>query len=383
MGILGDLRAARAPALGFAAMGAVWAAFAAQVPVLKAQIGAADALFGSLFLVSSLGALIAMRFAGPVDRALGARSVQVTAAAMGLAMLPVALAGSPVLFCAGMVLAAGFSGICDVLMNARTSEQEEARGRPLMNLTHGIYSFAFALSAVLTGLAREAGLPPVAVFGTIAGLIVLGGPLMRAPHRHLAGEPADLPSPAVRGLVWLAGLVFLAGFLAEQAADGWSALHIERTLGGRAAEGALGPAVLGLTMGIGRMSGQALAARFSETVLIALACLVAACGVTLAGLAQSVPMAYLGFAVLGLGISIVVPLSVALVGRIVPPSERVAAIGRASIVGYGAYLVGPSLMGLTSEAFGLRVAFLMLAVMLVLVATLLVPLIARRIRAVC
>ena len=204
---------------------------------------------------------------------------------------------------------------------------------------------------------------------------------MIAPHRHDAGEAAHLRNPAQRGLVWLAGLVFLAGFLVEQAADGWSALHIERTLGGRAAEGAFGPAVLGLTMGLGRFCGQTLAARYRETVLITLACLVSAGGITLAALAPNVALAYAGFGLLGLGISIVVPLSVALVGRMVPPSQRVAAIGQASIIGYGAFLVGPSLMGLTSDAFGLRVAFLTLAVMLLLVAAVLMPLIAARIRA--
>ncbi|MCB1341107.1 MAG: MFS transporter [Pseudooceanicola sp.] len=362
-------------------MGAIWGGFAAQVPVIKAQIGAPDALYGSLFLVSSLGALVAMRFAGAVDRRLGARSVQVTAAAMGCAMLVPALASGPVGFAFGMVLAAAFSGLCDVLMNARTSETEEARGRPLMNLTHGLYSLSFALTAILTGLAREIGLPPVAVFGIIAALILTAAPWMIAPHRHDAGEAAHLRNPAQRGLVWLAGLVFLAGFLVEQAADGWSALHIERTLGGRAAEGAFGPAVLGLTMGLGRFCGQTLAARYRETVLITLACLVSAGGITLAALAPNVALAYAGFGLLGLGISIVVPLSVALVGRMVPPSQRVAAIGQASIIGYGAFLVGPSLMGLTSDAFGLRVAFLTLAVMLLLVAAVLMPLIAARIRA--
>jgi hypothetical protein len=48
----------------------------------------------------------------------------------------------------------------------------------------------------------------------------------------------------------------LVAFLVENAMEGWSALHIERTLGGGAAEGAFGPAILGLTMGIGRLSGR-------------------------------------------------------------------------------------------------------------------------------
>ena len=195
----------------------------------------------------------------------------------------------------------------------------------------------------------------------------------------MAGETSILPRKGAQVLVWLAGLVFLVGFLTEQAVEGWSALHVERTLGGRPAEGALGPAILGLTMGFGRLFGQLLAARSSDTLMIALACVMSAIGVTLAALAPSIPVAYIGFGILGLGISVVVPLSMALVGRVVPEDQRVAAIGRASVIGYGAFLVGPSLMGVTSDLFGLRAAFLLIGLILMLVAVLVVPIMSRRI----
>ena len=49
--------------------------------------------------------------------------------------------------------------------------------------------------------------------------------------------------------------------MTEATVETWSALHIERSLQGRAAEGAMGPAMLGLTMAIGRFSGQAVSPR--------------------------------------------------------------------------------------------------------------------------
>ena len=141
----------------------------------------------------------------------------------------------------------------------------------------------------------------------------------------------------------------------------------------------MGPALLGLTMGIGRLCGQAVASRVRDTLLIGLACLVAASGVALAALAPNLGLAYVGFGIMGTGISVVIPLSMALLGRAVPEDARVKAIGRASVVGYGAFLVGPSLIGLTSDAFGLRAAFLLVSLLLVAVAALVVPLIGRRV----
>ena len=76
----------------------------------------------------------------------------------------------------------------------------------------------------------------------------------------------------------LCGLIVLVAFMTEATVETWSALHIERSLQGRAAEGAMGPAMLGLTMAIGRFSGQAVSQIFSETKVIILATLVAAAG---------------------------------------------------------------------------------------------------------
>ena len=381
MGFVNDIRASRAPALGFAAMGLVWAAFAAQVPVLKAQIGASDAQFGMCFLVSSLVALAAVWVAPAVDRRLGRFSVAVASVAVGASILIPSVATNLVFFTFGMVFASASSGILDIVINARVAEAEEARGRPLMNLNHGTYSFVYAGMALVTGGLREAGLAPVQVFAGILGLILLATPLMRTRPAAVAGEESVIPQRADHLLVWLAGLVFLIGFLSEQAGDGWSALHLERTLGGGAAEGALGPAILGLTMGFGRLFGQIIAARVADTVMISLACVVAAVGVVIAALAPTLLVAYAGFAVMGLGVSVVVPLAMAIVGRMVPHAHRVAAIGRASIIGYGAFLVGPSLIGLTSDVFGLRVAFLVIAALLMVVPAILVPLLVRRVQA--
>jgi MFS family permease len=109
-----------------------------------------------------------------------------------------------------------------------------------------------------------------------------------------------------------------------------------------------------------------------------LATLLSAAGIGLAGLAPSVPVALLGFAIGGLGISVVAPLALGLLGRLVPPDMRLAAISRASVLGYGAFFFGPPLMGLVAEGFGLRAAFVAVAGILCLTALAVLPALARR-----
>jgi MFS family permease len=66
----------------------------------------------------------------------------------------------------------------------------------------------------------------------------------------------------------------------------------------------------------------------------------------------------------------------AIVGRIVPPHLRTDAISKAAVMGFSGFFFAPVLMGLVSEAYGLRVAFCGVAVV-VLLAVPLTLLVAR------
>ena len=372
----------RAPALAFVAQGMVWAAFAAQVPVIKAQIGASDAQIGTIFLIASLGAVASVWLAPVVDRVLGARSVSVSSALLGLIFIALAVSPNILTFVAVFLVVSAISGVSDIVMNARTSEVESAQKRSLMNLNHAAFSFSYALTAVLTGFAREAGFGPLPIFAAVALAILVMSLFMRAPHEELV-EDTTQPAPALpMGLVWVGGFVVMAGFCTEVAVEGWSALHIERELGGDATAGALGPAVLGLTMGIGRLFGQVLTRYVRDTTLIAAACLTAALGSVMAALAGSPFMAQVGFGVMGLGVSLVVPLAMGIIGRSVAPSLRVAALSRASAISYASFVMWPFVMGAVAEAVSLAASFLMVAAFLVIVTIVLIPLLTRRLRAV-
>ena len=175
----------------------------------------------------------------------------------------------------------------------------------------------------------------------------------------------------------LGGMIVLIGFLSENAAEAWSALHIERTLGGNPAEGAFGPALLGLTMGIGRMSGQFVSSRVAEPVLLRWSALISSCGAGLAAVAPSPFVAYLGLITLGMGVAVIAPTAFAMVGRMVDPSLRSRAIARAAVLGYLGFFFGPPSLGAISNAWGLRVSFGVVALVLLLMLPL-VPMLVRR-----
>ena len=363
---LDTLRAARAPLASFAAMGVLWGAYAGMVPATKAQLSVDDSTWGLLFLCSSSAAVFAMLFAPRIGAALGGRVLPVVTFVMGLAFALPGHMTQVIWFIPCMMLLGMSSGSLDVLMNARVSAIETERGLHLMNLSHGAYSFAYAAGAAATGIARGAGLGPAQVLTGAACIAMLMALLTVERDGRIPGlgRRREDRAGALGVLPVVGGFVILIAFLSENAAEAWSALHIERTLGGAPGFGSYGPALLGLTMGVGRMFGQVLVARLSEAVLLRWGTLVAAVGAVVAALAPTPMVAYGGFVILGAGVSVIAPVALALIGRLVDPRLRTQAIARASMLGYLGYFFGPPALGAISSLFGLRIAFGVVALVL-------------------
>ena len=365
MSILSALAVSRAPVAAFMGVGFTWGSFAAMAPVLKARVGADDATFGFILLGTAVGLASTLWLAPRWDRRMGPLAMPLGTMLLACAVtLPSLGASLPTLFLVLVAMGAA-SGLTDVVMNARVSEIEMREGRSLMNVNHAMFSVAYAVSALLTGAMREAGWPPEAIFPVTALLVLATAPFqrMRVTPPPAAADGAG-PGRMPAHVVGVCGAIVLVAFMAEATVESWSALHVERTLGGGAAEGAFGPAMLGLTMAVGRFSGQAVAARLAETAVIRLAACLAIAGVLTAAAAPSPAVAYLGFGLMGLGISVIGPMALALAGRMSPPDRRTAVIARVAVIGFLGFFLAPALMGFGAQHVGLRWAFAGVALLL-------------------
>jgi len=376
------LRLARAPFAAFAAMGICWGGFAADMPDLMAMLAVDEAELGRLLLATPLAAILAMLAAPALARWLGRHVLAVVTLAMALAF---ALPGQVAiwwLFPLAMLAAGATTGALDVLMNARASAIEARAGLPLMNLCHAAYSFGYAGGAVMTGALRSQGLGPTWVMAAIAAAAAITSLLAIERDGAITGlePPRRGASQALPGLGLvpvIGGGIVLVAFMTENAAEYWSALHIEQSLGGSPAFGSAAPAILALTMGLARLAGQGLAQRIPGLVLLIGGAGLAACGALLVAAAPSPATAYLGFIILGLGASVIAPTAFTLVGAAAAPEARARAVARATMLGYCGYFIGPPALGLIAGSLGLRAAFVFAALMLLLVWAL-APLLSRR-----
>lgn len=382
----GDLRASSSAVGCFLAMGAVWGAIAAVMPDLRTAIGASDSVLGVILFITAAVSALAMLLAPVFGRALGAAALPLAAAAMVLSLVVPGQLTDVQVFAVALALVGGTSGLVEILMNARVAAIEAATGRPLMNLNHAAYSLSFFATAVLTGLARDAGvsagliLTVVAAAMTPAVMMTVSAPAAVTSPTPASGADSPRAAGAIRGgwssVTLLGGLVILVASLAEAGTETWSALHLERTLGASPAWGGAGPAVLGLSMGVGRLAGQALTRRVADATLMQAGGALAALGAAATAIAPGPPVAFAGIALIGLGASVIVPIALTMVSRGVGATARTTAISRASFLGFVGYIAGPALMGLVSDMVSLRLSFLLLGAAL-LALPVIVPWLAR------
>ncbi len=365
MSILLESRVSRAPMAALAAVGVFWGGFAAYVPDIKAAAGASDRDFGLALILSAVGGIAAMLLAPHYGTRAGRLALPVSGAMLVPAFgLPLFGQSVPTLALALFGMGAAVS-LLDITANVRISMLEARHRLHLMNLNHAMFSLAFGGSALVASLLRRSGQGPEVALPLLAlAVVALAAVMVERDWQPAPEAPPGADRRAPWAAILPAAAILFAAFISENATEAWSALHIERTLGGPAGDGGFGPMMLGLTMGVGRMTGQFAARRLGEPALVFWSACVGVMGALVIAAAPAPWVAVAGVGLVGLGVAVVVPSANSILGHLVRPDQRAVAISRAWMIGFTGFFIGPSAMGLIAQTAGLRLAFVAVALML-------------------
>jgi len=351
----------------FGVFGVFWGGWGALLPDVQKQVGASDATLGRALLFIALGAIGGMLLAGRVADRLGPKTLLpgalAFAATIPLLILP---SGIPTLLVVFTVMGAA-SGAYDVFINGSASVYETVYDAKIMGGMHALFSAGVLVASPLVGTARQLGAGPSEVLPVLAALVVVVAFFL--PGVDLPTSPQNTrPRVRMTAPLLLLGTLCALAFLIEHGLLSWSAIHLERTLGGSAIVGGLGPGVLAGSMVIGRALTQVLSRRFSERRLIGAAGLLGTAGATVFALTTSVLAGLAGIALAGLAISVVAPLIFGVAGRVGGPGRQASSIARVSTIAYFGFVVGPALVGGVAGAASLPIGLMVMAVASLLLA---------------
>lgn len=356
--------------LTFLASGLAMAAWAPLVPFAKSRLGLSEAELGLLLLCLGGGSLVAMPFTGMLTARYGCRLVVLLAgAAICLALPGLAFAPTPLSLGATLLLVGAAMGAMDVAMNVQAVIVERDSGSALMSGFHGLFSLGGFLGAGLMALMLWQGMTPTASTIVVVLLVALAL-LLAAPHLLRHPDVADRDAPLFvvpHGAVILIGALCFLCFLAEGAILDWSAVLLTAEQGLDASRGGFGYAAFAIAMTLGRLTGDRVVGRLGGKRVLLLGGLCGAAGFFLSVLAPSVPLALVGFVLIGLGASNVVPILFTAAGNqsAMPASLAIAAV---TTLGYAGILAGPAMIGFVAHASSLALAFGGLGCFMLLIA---------------
>jgi predicted MFS family arabinose efflux permease len=361
----------------FLACGCAYGTWASRLPAIKAGLGLDSAALGLALLWTPAGLIAATQATPYLVRGLtSAWTCRLGAAGLAVSLPAAALARNlPELAVALLAFGASF-GCTDSAMNIQAAALNRGR-RPVMAGLHGIYS-AGALAGALGGsLAAGEHARPLANF-LLAGAAV--GALGLAATPGLLGRDADRSRPAVREpgqpragqrraryrAVLLIGIIACCSLFAEGSADDWGAVFLREVRHASYSVAALAPAAASAGMMIGRLCGDPLIARAGRRLILALAPVTAVAGMALALLAPEAALTVAGYAILGLGTAVIVPVCYGWAGGL-PGAEPAWAISKVTSLGYAGLMSGPVVIGLTASRIGLAGALVIPAALLALI----------------
>lgn len=342
---------------------------------LQLQMGVAEGALGAALMGAALGTQIALMFAGPMIERFGYRLCLIVAIpVLGLSESLATLSTSPWFFFFALVIAGFAVGVIEIIVNVEADRTEHAIGKRIMNRSHAFWSFGF-FGAGAVGIAMKAAeinptvhLLGMSVVSGIAAFLVLRG-FAPAATRTVEDGPKPrfvMPTP---GILMLVGFTLSAMILEGAGAD-WSVIFMRDVFEVSPAINTVAFALGALTQALTRFFADSYVEKYGPVRVASALVATLGVGAVMVTFAPHPVMALVGFALMGMGTSVVFPLAMSAAAQRTdrPSATNVAALAQLSFV---SFLVAPPALGFVAEHFGIRWSF-GIGIPLVLVSLMLV-----------
>lgn len=364
----------------FFLQGTVFATWTAHIPDIKKALGLSDALLGTILFCFPLGQLVSVPLSGYLVQKFSSRKVLLCVALLyplslvGIGLMPSRWSLAAMLFFLGAV-----ANLHNLSVNTQAVSLEKRYGRSIIGTFHGLWSLAGFAAGLVSSFLAVHHVEPLTHF---CGVWALGLLVVLALHRFLLREDLGSNSPAAsdstsasephkeaatfnifKGMdryLCLLGFLAFGCMLCEGSVYDWASVYFEQSLRVEPAFIRSGYTGCMLAMAAMRFLSDAMVNSLGAVRVVRLSGFVMSAGFLLAVVLPYLVPATIGFVLVGIGVSSVVPVCYGMV-----KGSRSMSAGRAinavSTIGFFGFVAGPPLMGYISEWIGLRFAFALVA----------------------
>ncbi len=349
-----------APAWVFASLNIMTGTWVLYLPHVKTKFALNDAEIGMALFCLALGLLVSIPFIPFLNKKLGVgRSTIIGILVFALLFnLPLAVSNY-IALCGSLFVIGIFSGFTDIAMNALVSTIETTKDKHFMSAAHGFFSLGgFIGAGVGSILINQFATPSWHMFAVSMFIILTN--LFLAKHYYSIKEvpiEKEEEKDTYKSIPLLLGLAFV-GFIImfnEGAVEHWSNLFLFDIVKVSESRAGFGFIAFSFCMTLGRFLGDNLSQKYGTINIISYGCFISFSAYFLI-LSTHLIFTVLGFGVLGLGLSVIIPEVFRLAGQTegVPASTGISIV---SGIGFVGFLTGPVLLGIISNWSNLMMSF--------------------------
>jgi len=345
--------------------GLIFSTWAARIPSIKDHFELNEAALGGLLFMLPMGSLVALPIAGWSVHRFGSKWVTLIAAmAYGLNLILISRASeiwqlSVLLFCFG------FAGdILNISMNTQGLSVQRILNKPILSGLHAQWSIGALAGAVIGGWSMKNNQSTSVHFMlvSVAAMAVALWMSFYMVKDYLHADAGQKLFTRPGKALLLLGMICFCTAMAEGAMADWSSLYYRQVLQDQNRVSTTGYTAFTFAMAIGRLMGDRLIQIFRYRNTLIFNGVLISSGITIALLWQ-VPVAVIvGYALVGLGVSSVIPIVYMIAGksRTMAPA---AALATVSTIGFTGFLIGPPVIGFIAHETSLRFALILVVVL--------------------
>jgi len=350
----------------------------ARVPAIRDGLDISTSEVAALLFTGALGAVSGLVFSSHIIAWIGQRNTILFFGLLGLAGLAGIGIGSSwvssyALTVVAIIMAGAGNGIADVAMNVEGAAVERVLSRNIMPWFHAFWSLGTVAGAGLSALMSFLG---IGIAPHTLVMAVIMAPVLWFVSRVLSEDTGSRDQDGIeekstladRLRVWkeprtlAIGVIALGMAFAEGSANDWLALAI---VDGRDQTNAIGALWFGFfTVGMmaGRIGGVYVLDTFGRVPVLQWSAAMAIAGLALVILIEQPALSAVGALMWGLGSSLGFPVGMSAAAD--EPKGSAARVSAVATVAYGAFLIGPPLIGGLGASVGILAALWVVVVVI-------------------
>jgi len=349
----------------FFGQGLTFSSWASRIPDIKKLLQLSDGQLGGLLLGLPAGQLTGLLFSGYLVARLGSKQVLSIACILYPASLMlVGLANSSVSLFLSLYVLGLFGNFFNISVNTQAVAVERLYGRSILASFHGVWSLAGFTGGIIGSFMVAAGVSPLTHFVLtfcMVTILVQTARFYILPRDNKTTIKASVFTKPDKSVVIL-GIIAFAVMICEGTMFDWTGIYFETVVKTPVELSRLGFVAFMCMMASGRFGADYFITNLGHKRMLRSSGIIILSGLALAVLFPNIITATIGFMMVGIGVSSVVPITYSLAGKSTTMLSS-AALASVSSIGFLGFLIGPPLIGFISESFNLRVAFGLVALL--------------------